>query len=202
MDEEIKQEVNTEKNFDLKKFDFKKYLPIIGGIVAVVIIAIVLVSVLGGGPKKAVKGFISGMNSKNAKKVLKNIDPIGMETWSYYGDIKDFEDEDYEEFIEAYEEANEEMDKDELKEQEEDFVEMMDDMFDDLDDNYKSYKMKVEEIKSSEKIGDDLYAVKAKISTYAKPDDKDVDEIDSAETMTFIVYKNKLITVEGLEYLF
>ena len=53
--------------------------------------------------------------------------------------------------------------------------------------------MKIEEFKSVDEIAEDLYVVKAKISIKAKPDDKDVDEIDSAGIMNFIVYKNKII---------
>ena len=39
----------------------------------------------------------------------------------------------------------------------------------------------------------DLYCVKAKITLFAKPEDKDEDEIDKTDTASFIVYKNKLI---------
>ena len=196
MEEENKEEVKNEtKNFDLKKFDFKKYLPIIGGVVAVVILAIVLVSVFGGGPKKAVKKYISGMNSKNAKKVVKSVDPIGTAAWGWR-DIDDFEEEDYEEFIEEYEEYEEEM-GDEIEDEIDDMIDTMDDSLDDLKDDYKSYKIKVEEFKKVEKLGKDLYAVKAKVSIKAKPEDKDDDEIDEAEIVTFVVYKNKIVSGMG-----
>ena len=94
-------EVNNEsKKFDLKTFDYKKYLPWAGIAVAVVAVIIILVVVLGGGPKKAVKGFISGMNNKNASKILESIDPAGTSAWYY--DEDDFSKDDYEEFIEDY----------------------------------------------------------------------------------------------------
>ena len=65
--------------------------------------------------------------------------------------------------------------------------------FDDIKEDYKKYKMTLEEIKSVKKLGKDLYCVKAKITLFAKPEDKDEDEIDKTDTASFIVYKNKLI---------
>ena len=197
MEEENKQEVQPEVNQEVKnetkKFDLKKYLPIIGGVVAVVLLIIILVAVFGGGPKKAVKNFVSGMNSQNASKIIKSMDFAGMAAWelSYY-DVDDFTEDDYDEFIEAYED----IDKDEIKDATEYMEDIMDDSFDEIDDEYKSYKIKVEEFKSKEELGKDLYAVKAKISVQAKPEDEDeTDEIDEAEIVTFVVYKNKLISL-------
>lgn len=200
--EEEKIEVTQEqpkvnaKNFDLKNFDYKKYLPFAGIALAVIVVIIIAVSLIGG-PKKAVKKYISGMNSQNAKKVVKSIDVIGTAAWGYYYDEDDFEEEDYEEFIESYEEYTEEMEE-ELEEKMDDMIDSMEDSFDDISDEYKSYKIKIEEFKKVEKLGKDLYAVKAKIATQAKPKDKDDDEIDESETMTFIVYKNKLISGMGI----
>jgi len=194
MEEENVQVNNESKKFDFKNFDYKKYLPIAGIALAVIVVIAILVSLLGGGPKKAVKKFVSGMNGKNAKKVVKSIDPIGTAAWGYYYDEDNFEEEDYEEFIEDYEEYAEELDEDEYADEIEDMIEEMEDSFDDMDDNYKSYKIKVDEFKKVEKLGKDLYVVKAKISTEAKPKDKDEDEIDESEIMTFVVYKNKIIS--------
>jgi len=50
-----------------------------------------------------------------------------------------------------------------------------------------------DKFKSVDKLGDDLYVVRAKVSIKAKPDDDDVEEIDSSSIMRFVVYKNKLI---------
>lgn len=195
MEEEIKQEVTNET----KKFDLKKYLPIIGGVAAVVIIILILTSIFGGGPKKAVKKYISGMNSGNAKKVVKSVDPVGAAAWGYSYDEEDFDEEDYEEFIADYEEYEEEAkeNKEEYEDEMDEMIDEMDEMLDEIDDEYKSYKIKVEDFKEVEKLGKDLYVVKAKISMKAKPKDKDEDEIDEAEVMTFVVYKNKLVSGMG-----
>lgn len=196
MEEENVQVNNESKKFDLKGFDYKKYLPIAAIVLAVIVVIILAVSLLGGGPKKAVKKFISGMSSGNVKKMYKAVDPVGTSAWGWQYDVDDFDDDDYEEFIETYEEYEEEM-KDELEEYEEQMeeaIEEMEDYYDDFADEYKSYKVKVEDFKKVEKLGKNLYVVKAKVSTYAKPKDKDEDEIDESEVMTFVVYKNKIIS--------
>lgn len=194
MEEEKVEVKNEAKKFDLKSINYKKYLPIAGIALAVLVVIIILVVALGGGPKKAVKKFVSGMNSKNASKVVDSVDFAGMSAWKYYYDENDFSDDDYDEFIENYKDV----DKDDVKDAKKEAKENMEEEFDNIKDEYKSYKIKVDEIKSTEKIAKDLYVVKAKISMEAKPKDKDEDEIDEARVFTFIVYKNKLITLGGL----
>lgn len=196
MEEENIQVNNESKKFDLKNFDYKKYLPIAGIALAVVVVIIILVSVLGGGPKKAVKKYISGMNSGNAKKVVKSMDFVGTAAWGWSYDEDDFSEEDYEDFIEDYKDYKEEY-KDEMEDELDDMIDEMDDSFDEIYDEYKSYKMKIEKFKKVEKLGKDLYAVDAKVSLKAKPKDKDDDEIDESETMTFVVYKNKIVSGMG-----
>lgn len=183
------------KSFNFKSFDYKKYLPWAGIALAVIVVIIILAAALGGGPKKAVKNFISGMNSRNASKIVKNIDIAGMSTWGYSYNVNKFSKEDYKEFVEEYKDAVKEMEKEDLKEAEEYMEETMKDSFDEIKDEYKSYKFKIEKFKDVEKLGKDLYAVDAKVSVKAKPKDKDVtDEIDESDTVTFVIYKNKLIS--------
>lgn len=200
--EEEKVEVNNEsKKFDFKGFDYKKYLPYAGIALAVIVVLIILVSLLGGGPKKAVKGFVEGMNKQNASKILDSVDFVGMSAWGYYYDEDDFSDEDYDEFVESYEEMVDDMDKDDLKEAKEFLEETMEESFEEIDDTYKSYKMKIEKFKDVEELGKDLYAVDAKISMEAKPKDKDeTDEIDESEVVTFVVYKNKVVYAGGIGF--
>lgn len=192
---EVNQEVKNEtKKVDFKDFDIKKYLPIIGVVAGVLLFIIILVSVLGGGPKKAVKKYISGISSGNVKKMYKAVDPIGTAVWMGY-DEEDFGKSDYKDFLEEYEEYKEEFEEniEEYEEEVEEMIEEMEDSYDDFTDDYKSYKVKIDKFKKVEKIGKGLYVVKAKVSTVAKPKDKDDDEIDESETMTFVVYKNKII---------
>lgn len=181
------------------KNNLKKYLPYIVGVAAVVIVIILAVSLFTGGPKKAVKNFVKGMNKQKASKVMKSVDLKGIQAWtsggegyfSYGYDVDDFEEEDYEEFLENYADID---DKD-IEEAAKEYEDSLDDNFDDMDDNYKSYKLKVEEFKSVDKLAKDLYVVKAKISVKAKPDDDDVDEIDESTVLEFVVYKNKIISM-------
>lgn len=186
--------VNESKKFDFKSINYKKYLPWAGIALAVIVVIIILAAALGGGPKKAVKNFVSGMNSKNASKIVKNIDFAGMSAWGYYYDEDDFSKDDYKEFIEDYKDV----DKDEVKDATKDLKDTIKDSFDDMKDEYKSFKIKIEKFKDVEKIGKDLYVVEAKISMEAKPKDKDEDEIDETTTATFIVYKNKIISFGGV----
>lgn len=206
MEEENKVEPQVEvqnetKKFDLKGFDYKKYLPWAGIALAVVVLIIILVAVLGGGPKKAVKGFVSGMNSRNASKILKSVDLAGMSAWGYYYDEDDFSKDDYNDFIEDYKDIVDEMDKDDLKEKKEYLKEIMEESFDEIKDEYKSYKIKIEKFKDVEKLGKDLYAVDVKISMQAKPKDKnETKEIDESEVVTFVVYKNKVVYAGGIGF--
>ena len=179
------------------KNNFKKYLPYIVGAAAVVIVIILAVSLFTGGPKKAVKNYVKGMHRQKVSKVMKSIDLKGIEAWKYYGDLKEFEEKDYEEFIERYNEVDDEELEDAIK----DYEDYIEDVFDDVDDNFKSYKYKLEKIKSVDKLGKDLFVVRAKISLEAKPedpDDDDIEEIDQASVKEFVVYKNKIVKLPGL----
>lgn len=193
-------EVQTEnKKFDFKSIDYKKYLPWAGIALAVIVVIIILVSVLGGGPKKTVKNFVKGISSRNTSKVIKNIDVTGMGVWGISYDVDDFTKDDYDEFVEEYKDTVKDMDKEELKEAKEYMEETMQESFDEMKEEYKSFKVKVEKFKEVEKLGKDLYVVEAKVSTEAKPKDKEeTDEIDESETLTFVVYKNKLISFAGM----
>lgn len=193
MEEEKKVEVevkNEAPKFDLKNVNYKKYLPYIGIAIAVILVIIVLAAALGGGPKKAVKKYVSAMNKRNASKLVDCMDFAGVSAWSYRYDADDFSNDDYDEFIEKYKDV----DKDDIKDAKKSAKKSLDSNFDDIKEDYKSYKVKVESIKSSKKIGKDLYAVKAKISVTAKPKDKDDDELDESDIVTFVVYKNKVIS--------
>ena len=178
------------KGFFQKIVDFVKEkwilcVSVLAGIILVIILACVFL----GGKTKAIKTFVSGMNGKNASKIINSIDFAGAEAWKYSYDSEDFDSDDYKEFIEDYKE----IDKDDIKEAKEDAKETFEDGFDELKDTYKTYKLKIEKIKSTEKIGKDLYAIDAKMSIYAKPKDKDDNELDRTETFTFIVYKGKIV---------
>lgn len=178
------------KNFFVKIFDWVKgHIGITVGIVVAIIAVIVCLSVFTGGPKKAVKRYIKAMNKMNTEKVIKYMDFAGAEAWGWKYDEDDFSEEDYDDFMKDYKEVDEEEIKDEKKY----LKKSLNSGFDDIKEDYKKYKMTLEEIKSVKKLGKDLYCVKAKITLFAKPKDKDDDEIDKTDTASFIVYKNKIV---------
>ena len=199
---EVQNNVNeTKKRFDFKninfkKIDYKKYGLYGGIILAVIIVITILASIFSGGPKKTVKEFVSGINSKNAKKIVKSIDIAGTEIWSY--DPSNFTKGNYKDFIDDYKK----IDKEQISDLEDEMIDKMDDSLDKIKNEYKSFKIKIEKIKSVKEIGKDLYAVKTKITLKANPKDKSKDKIDNTETITFVVYKNKLILSGGVESLF
>ena len=56
--------------------------------------------------------------------------------------------------------------------------------------------MKIESFKSKEKIGKNMYAIKARVNLAVESNDEESDEIDTTKTATFIVYKNKIVYSE------
>lgn len=181
------------KSFFVKIFDWiKAHLGITISLIVAIIAIIICLSIFVGGPKKVVKKFIKAMNNMDTEKALKYIDFAGDEAWNWRYDEDDFSEENYDEFIENYNEVEEDYIKDSRKY----LKKSLNRIFDDIKEDYKKYKMTLEEIKSVKKLGKDLYCVKAKITLFAKPKDKDGDEMDETETTSFIVYKNKLIYSE------
>lgn len=186
----MEQEVKSGNIFSKALGWLKSHIKIVAIVVAVLVLAIILINVFTTGPKKAVKSYIKAMNKSDADKYVDTIDYAGEFAWNYsINKIDKFDEDDYDEFIKAYKEV----DKDEAKEAMKTRKEYMEDFFDDIDDDYKSYKIKIVKFKGVEKLGKDLYLVKAKISKKATPEDKDDDEIDTSSIAKFIVYKNKII---------
>lgn len=195
---EVKEE---KKTFQPKKFNYKKYLPYAAIVLAVILLVVVLVAVLGGGPKKAVKKYVRGLDKFNASKFIDSIDFAGMSAWGdnmWSFDKNKFSEDDYNEFIEAYENFDDSNLKEIIKEKKDDLK----DDFADIKNDYKKHKIKVEKFKDVKKLGKGLYVVDAKISIYQKPKDKDDKEVDESEVISFIVYKNKVISAGGLDFLF
>ncbi len=194
MEEEIQQQVKNET----KKFNFKKYFPIIGIAAIVIIIILIFTSIFGGGPKNTVKKYISGINRGSAKKIVKSLDFVGAAAWGYSYDEDEFDKDDYKEFIEDYKEY-----KKEAKENKKDFEDEMDEMIDEIDeildeinDESKSYKIEIESFKNIEKLGKDLYTVTTILGLERELENKDKEF--EAEVVTFIIYKDKIIYDDGM----
>ncbi len=179
---EIKQQVKNRS----KKINFKKCILVIG---IIVLIIVILVAIFGGGPKKVIKQYVSGMNKQDTSKIIESMDFTGESAWEFY-DKDNFSEDNYNTFINDY--GN--VDENEIKDEKDYWEEIMNSSFDNIKDEYESYKLKIEKFKAVDKLGKNLYAVDVEISIIAKPKDNDDNEIDETETVTFIVYKNKIIS--------
>lgn len=162
----------------------------ISAIVGVLVLLMVCILIFSRGPKSAVKNFANAFSKLNAKKIVNSVDLVGIEAW-YGNDADDFDKDDYKEFVKAYKEEKKDMD---LKEEKEDAIEEMQDAIDDMKDEMKSFKIKVKKFENKEKLGKDLYLVKAKISI--KAESEDGDEMSQTKSMEFVVYKNKIIDAD------
>jgi len=188
---EVQEQVVNQETFQSTGSSKKTNLPlIIGAIVGIVAVVIIAILLLSGGHKAAVKDYCKAFSKFNAKKVVKTIDPIGSEVWEDY-DAEDFDKDDYDDFIEDYKDAKKDMDVDEVKEEK---TESLEEMFEYMDDEYKKFSLKVKKFEDVEKLGKDLYKVDAKIEMKAETEDGD--ENKSTKTFSFIVYKDKLIYSE------
>ncbi|MBR3153160.1 MAG: hypothetical protein IKF52_06160 [Clostridia bacterium] len=169
----------VKETFDKVVAFCKGNVKVVGAIAAVVVVAILAIVLFGGGPKKAVKGFVAGMNKADSKKMLKYYDAKGAVAWNKCNkDAEDFKD------------AYDDVDSDDV-EMAEKMIEGIADSFDD----YDKFSVKVEKIKEVKKEKDckGLYKVKAQIKTKAK---KDGDEEEKSDTVTFVVYKGKVIAFD------
>lgn len=163
----------------------KSHVKLVAIIAAVVVVAIIVISFVTGGPKRAVKSYISAMNKGDIDKLVKTMDLKGTLAWTECGGEED-------DFIDAYEDIDE--DDDEVKDQLEAAEESLESLLDNIDDNFEKYSIKVKKIKEVEKLDNGLYEVKAQIETKSENDDGD--EENSTDTTTFIVYKNKVVTMK------
>lgn len=160
-----------------------KVIAIAAVILVVAIVAVFAISNLTGGPEKAVKNYVSALNSGNAKKLIKSMDLKG--TLAYI-QCSGYWSSDLSKFEEKYAE----IDEDDIEDREEDLEELLEEMQEDK----KGFSMKVVEIKEVKEVEDckDLYNVEAKIRVKYK--DEEGDTQDTTNTMKFVVYKNKVVS--------
>ena len=157
-------------------------------ILAVAIILIAIISNAVGGPKQAVKNYISAMNKMNSNKILSTMDSkAAIAYYACYSESSNFSEED---FKKAYKEVK----NSDIKDFKETFKNTLDSSLNLLKDSDYSYKLL--DIKGVEKLDNckDLYNVEAKVRIRYKDDDGDKQDITN--TIKLIVYKNKVVTVD------
>lgn len=159
--------------------------------VAILLVAIILIAVISnavGGPKQAVKNYISAMNKMNSDKILSTMDiKASIAYYACYAKSSNFTEKD---FKKAYKEVK----TSDVKDFKETFKNTLDSSLDLLKDSDYSYKLL--EIKEIGKLDGckNLYNVEAKIRIRYKDDDGDKQDITN--TINLIVYKNKVVTVD------
>lgn len=181
-------------------FKLKKYLPIMGIVIAVIVVLFVIVSIMGGGQVKLLKKLSKGVSKQDVDEILDMIDFTGMQAW-YADDIydtNDFDDGDYDDFIEAYKDVKK-SDSREIKNEVRDTLKEILEM---ADDEYKSVKVKIKRINSAKKLGKDLYAINTKIEITAKAKDKNIDDIQVSATVKMVIYKDKFIGIDPTNYMY
>lgn len=161
-----------EKEVQGKK-SFNKYIAIIAIVLVIVALAVVLLLVFNkedekekfeeGEECKVVRNFISAMNNKNSSEAETYMDFTGVEVWRYTLRLRTFSKDNYNQFVNDYKDV-----KGYEVQQEREYFEMnLKKQLDELS------KIEVKEIKSANKLGEDLYAVEAEIYLQKAPKKKD-----------------------------
>ncbi|MCI8655794.1 MAG: hypothetical protein HFJ48_08090 [Clostridia bacterium] len=157
-------------------------------ILLVLIILIAIISNVAGGPKQAVKNYVSAMNKMDANKILSTMDvKASIAYYTCYAQSSDFDESDFKKEYKKVKNSD-------VKDFKESFTSTLDRTLDVLKDNDYSYKLisikDVEEFKNCK----NLYNVEAKIRMRYKDDDGDKQDITN--TINLIVYKNKIVSVD------
>lgn len=228
--------VKVEKEIQGKR-NFNKYIIIIFIVLVIIALTVVLLSVFNkkdekekieeGEECKIVRNYISALNNKNSSEAENCMDFTGTEVWKYTLRLRNFSEDNYNQFVNDYENV-----KGYEVQQEREYFEMK------LEKQLEQIsKIEVKEIKSVDKLGKNLYAVEAEIYLQKEPKKKDdfstsSDEIrkyqqemlekqeklekemkateakmygisldKDTNTMIFVVYNNKIIS-SNLDILF
>ena len=135
-------------------------------------------------PIDVVEAYIEGITSGDISKVLDSMDLKASLAWYNCNGVP-------EDFKEEYDNIDE--DDDDVKEQLESAEDGLEYILDNIDDNYDEYSIKIKKKKEVEKLDSGLYEVKAQIET--KTEDKYGDEEINTNTTIFIIYNNKVVSM-------
>ena len=135
-------------------------------------------------PIDVVEAYIEGITSGDISKVLDSMDLKASLAWYNCNGVP-------EDFKEEYDNIDE--DDDDVKEQLESAEDGLEYILDNIDDNYDEYSIKIKKIKEVEKLDSGLYKVKAQIEIKTK--DKYGDEEINTNTTIFIIYNNKVVSM-------
>lgn len=159
---------------------------VIIGLVAVaviVLVAVLLFKLVGPSPAKTVKKYCKLMSKGEVAKAFKLVDTESMYV------LSDLDEDDYEDYAKELKDFKK--DDDEYEEYEdgiEDFEEQIEDMEDGYED-FEEFEIEVKDVKSTKKIGKNIWKVKAKVKMVVETED---DEFDETDTVEFYVVKKGL----------
>lgn len=180
----------------------KSHIKVILAVVVVIVIAIVALNFVGGSEKRAIKKYLSAVNSCDDAKVVKAMNIEAAVAWDNSG----YSDKDR---IEKFKDELDDVDKDDVEDLKKDIKKMYS-----KDDKGKiKYDLKNVVYAVKAKDNKDLTKVVCKVAVTAKPSEDDKDELEDsvwknekaytakAETyMTFYLYKGKVVSSPMTSY--
>lgn len=175
---------------------------ILAVVVVAIVVAIVALNFVGGSEKRAIKKYLSAVNSCDDAKVIKAMDAEAAVAWENSG----YSDED---IIKNFKDELDDVDKDDVEEFKKDVKKNYS-----KDDKGKfKYDLKNVVYTAKAKDNKDLTKVVCKVAVTAKPSEDDKDDLDDsvwknekvytakADTyMTFYLYKGKVVSSPMTSY--
>lgn len=174
-------------------------------VLAVVVVAVVAVSFILGAEKRAIKKYISAINSCDVDKIVKAMDVEANRAWSSvnsysYSLTGSSEDEDV---VKNFEDALEDVSDDDVEE----YKDQLKDQYDEDDKGQNKAKLLQVVYSTKAKDNKDLKKVVCKVRVTSKPDEDEEDEDEDSiwekekqytqvveSYVTFYLYKNKVIS--------
>ncbi len=183
----------------------KKIMPVI--IVAILVVAIIIIPVFLGGKKsdnttgpidpakqaeQVTRDFINAFNAYDAEKLVASMDMAGSSAWGYLYGETELTEEEYNNFVNGYDAVSDE----EVEAANTTMKMIYGQSFEEIKSQYSEYSMNIEKVEDVKKIGENLYGVTIQRTTKGKRNDETQEEVNNTDTITFIIYKNKVIFAE------
>lgn len=175
-------------------------------VLAVVVVAVVAVSFILGAEKRAIKKYISAINSYDVDKIVKAMDIEASRAWSSansYSYALTGSSEDDEDIVKNFEDALEDVSDDDVEE----YTDELKDQYDKDDKGQNKAKLLKVVYSTKAKDNKDLKKVVCKVRVTSKPDEDEEDEDEDSiwekekqytqvveSYVTFYLYKNKVIS--------
>ena len=163
----------------------KKWIMLVISIIVIIFIGFIIVLFLNSkeSPKKVIEQFITAYNKQDVDAIIECIDFAGADSWYY--DEENFSEDDYSDFIEECKEYSES----DINEDKIEIREYLNEDFSDMNEMYKQIKLEIDDFKTVEEIGNNLYTIKVVISGTTISNDENKKETESTlETFKVHLY--------------